>query len=105
MTDYVSRAEALTATCPICQAEPGQSCFGTRGKPRATCHRDRQPARRRETRLYDLEQNYVPPQHRHNPPARQPVTIPDDERVNGLVHCHEILEQLAARGLATGRTT
>jgi hypothetical protein len=105
MPDYVTRAKALTTTCPICQAAPGQPCFGARGKPRIACHRDRQQPSPREPRLYDLDQTYVPPEHSDTQPARQPTAIPDDDRTRGLVHCRQILEELAARGHKTGRPT
>jgi hypothetical protein len=108
MTDYVSRTDALTVACPYCKAEPGYPCMGARDKPRDSSHKERQQKftrDQRERRFYDVDPNYIPDGHHDTQPARQPEQIPDDDRTRGLVHCRQILEQLAARGHKTGRPT
>lgn len=53
-------ASPIDVPCPICDALPGQRCWGARGRPREHFHADRSSVPRRERRPYDVELDPTP---------------------------------------------
>ena len=115
MTTEASRSDVQTVPCPRCDADPGQPCWGVRGKPRESCHRERhdeyhrfrssEPPPDRERRPYDIQPDYLDDDGwTPKPLVDGAYPLDDDTRVRGVCHIDEVRAQLARqRWAARGR--
>jgi hypothetical protein len=106
-----ARANALTVTCPRCDAAPAQPCTGHNHKPLTRAHQERhdeyrlrpQQPPQRDVRPYDLEpvylddDNWTPKPMIEVPGGGLAYPLDDDTRERGLRNINEIRRQIAQR--------
>lgn len=108
MSEFVSRTESRSVPCPLCEAQPGQPCWGARGTPRDSSHAERvsaflaeRRASERAARAYDavpLPLDELEAMVDRDPPRPLQLTTEQCRTgLEGVARCRAILDDLRAR--------